>query len=73
MQLFQNNKLLLYFQTRNLKKLYTPNSVGCGDTSVFKQSPVNLPAMYIDLNNGYDDIDFQKLELDTRLQSNYKD
>jgi len=60
-------------QTRNLRKPSPPDSsIGCGDTSVFKPSPVTLPQEYRDLNIGYD-CDVQKLEIITRQQANTKE
>ena len=59
-------------QTRNLRKPSPPESSnGCGDTSIFKPSPVTLPQEYKDLNIGYD-CDVQKLEITTRQQANTK-
>ena len=60
-------------QTRNLRKPSPPeSSIGCGDTSIFKPSPVTLPQEYKDLNIGYD-CDVQKLEITTRQQANTKE
>ena len=56
-------------QTRNLRNPSPPaSSIGCGDTSVFKPSPVTLPQEYRDLNIGYD-CDVQKLEITRRQQA----
>ena len=52
-------------QTRNLRKPSPASSIRCGDTSVFKPSPVTLPQEYRDLNIGYD-CDVQKLEITRR-------
>ena len=60
-------------QTRNHRKPSPPAfSIGCGDTSVFKPSPVTLPQEYRDLNIGYD-CDVQKLEITRRQQANAKE
>ena len=55
-------------QTRNLRKPSPSSSIRCGDTSVFKPSPVTLPQEYRDLNIGYD-CDVQKLEITRRQQA----
>lgn len=47
------------------------NSQGCGETSVFKSTPVNLPDEYTHLNDGYDVSNFENLT--TRQQANSND
>jgi hypothetical protein len=59
-------------QTRNLRKPSPASSIRCGDTSVFKPSPVTSPQEYRDLNIGYD-CDVQKLEITRKQQANAKE
>lgn len=40
---------------------------------MFKPSPVDLPLIYANLNDGYEDMDFEKLEVATRAQSNCRE
>ena len=68
-----NMYFFLSFQTRNLKKNTVPETVGCGNMSVFNISPVNLAHEFTDLNKSYDDFDNKELELVTRQQSDCKE